>query len=170
MEKARIGFAREMARKLLKENRIKKPPVDLKAILNKKGYMYLEMDNFLDSVDAIFVNKDGKIYAAVNAKHHVYRQRFSLAHELGHITLCHGEPYYNSCTSLNNPVIKKPHFPIESIFEVEANIFAGELLVPLDILKIEIKKTRDFQELSKIFMVSKEVVGIAINNHMKSLF
>lgn len=158
-----------MARKLLRDSGIKKPPVDLKVILQSKGYEYLEIDSFLNDIDAIFLNKDGRIYAAVNAKHHVHRQRFSLAHELGHILLRHDVKYHMSDASLDNPPTEKSH-PAGSSFEAEANGFAGELLVPLDMLKIEFKKTRDVHELSKIFAVSKEVIGIAISNHMGSLY
>lgn len=169
MEKPRIGFARDMARKLLKDSGIKKPPVDLKVILHSKGYEYLEIDSFLNDIDAIFLNKDGRIYAAVNARHHVHRQRFSLAHEFGHILLRHDVTYHMSDASLDNPPTEKPH-PVRSPFEAEANTFAGELLVPLDMLKMEFKKTRDVHELSNIFVVSKEVIGIAISNHMGSLY
>lgn len=169
MEKARIGHAREVARKLLKDSRITSPPVDLKLILDSKGYTYLEVDSFLDNIDAIFVNKEGKIYAAVNAKHHIHRQRFSLAHEMGHILLRHALTYYKSSVSIDNPPTTKSHSPTEKILETEANAFAGELLVPLEMLKKEFKKTRDLQELSQLFMVSKEVIGIAISNHLNSL-
>lgn len=169
MEKARIGFAREIARKLLKDNGIKKPPIDIKVILHSKGYEYLEIDSFLKNIDAVFLNKDGRIYAAVNAKHHVHRQRFSLAHELGHILLQHDVTYYMSDASLDSPPIEKLH-SFGSPFEVEANTFAGELLVPLNMLKMEFKETKDLQELSKIFVVSKDVIGIAISNHMNSLY
>jgi Zn-dependent peptidase ImmA (M78 family) len=93
-----------------------------------------------------------------------------LAHELGHILLRHNLTYYESLVSLDNPPTEKLHTPTESFFETEASSFAGELLVPLDILKMEFKKTRDLQELSRIFVVSKEVIGIAISNHMNSLY
>ena len=36
MEKARIGYARQMARKILKDCQITEPPVDLKVVLEKK--------------------------------------------------------------------------------------------------------------------------------------
>ena len=170
MEKSRIGFSREVARKLLKNNGINKAPVDLKVILHSKGYTYLEVDSFLDNIDAIFINKDGRIYAAVNATHHIHRQRFSLAHELGHILLQHDITHYKSNISIDNPPTEKAHPEVESLFEVEANTFAGELLVPLDMLKMEFKKTRDVQALSNIFMVSKEVISIAVSNHMNSLY
>lgn len=169
MEKPRSGFAREVARKLLKDSGIKKPPVDLKVILHNRGYEYLEIDSFLNDIDAIFVNKDGRIYAAVNAKHHVHRQRFSLAHEFGHISLGHDVTSHLSDATLDNEPTESSH-SAGSPFEAEANIFAGELLVPLDMLKMEFKKTTDLQELSKIFVVSKEVIGVAISTHMSSLY
>lgn len=170
MERARTGYTREMARKILRECGITTPPVDLKIILAKKGYTYLEVNTFLDNIDAIFLNKDDQIYAAVNARHHIHRQRFSLAHELGHILLVHDIDYYKHNITLDNPPISKTHNTVETYFEKEANTFAGELLVPLDMLKKEFRKTNDINNLSKVFLVSKEVVSVAISNHMTSLF
>ncbi len=82
MEKARIGYARQIARKMLNDSRISAPLVDLKIILEKKGFEYLEVDTFFDAVDALFLEQDGIYYAAVNPKHHPHRQQFSLAHEI----------------------------------------------------------------------------------------
>jgi Zn-dependent peptidase ImmA (M78 family) len=50
----------------------------------------------------------------------------------------------------------------------EADTFAGELLVPLEMLKVHVQK--GIPELSRIFMVSEQVVGIAISKSMKALF
>ena len=55
-------------------------------------------------------------------------------------------------------------------FETEANNFAGELLVPLAMLKKEFKKSNDLKQLSKIFWVSQHVAGISIKSHMTSLY
>ena len=80
MDKPRYGYARQFARKVLNDCKVFRPPVELKLILAQKGYEYVEVDNFLDNVDALFLRdeNDGKTYAAVNANHHVHRQRFSL--------------------------------------------------------------------------------------------
>lgn len=172
MEKSRIGYARKMARKVLKDCRITGPPVDLKVILAKKGYGYVEVDNFPDKVDAFFLKNenDGKTYAAVNANHHPHRQRFSLAHELGHILLNHDLNYYQAYVTIDEPPTEKTHTATEAAFEAEANNFAGELLVPLAMLKEEFKKTNDLKQLSKIFLVSQHVASISIKSHMASLY
>lgn len=170
MEKARVGYAREMARKVLKDCWITEPPVDLKAILDKKRYEYLEVDNFLDNIDALFIENYGVLYFAVNSRHHPHRQRFSLAHELGHILLNHSLDYYEEDISLDNPPTVKAHTSTEKAFETEANTFAGELLVPLEMLKKEFNETTDIAVLAKKFFVSQQVMGIAISNHMKSLY
>jgi hypothetical protein len=46
MEKPRYAYARQMAKKVLKDCRIKEPPVDLEKILGEKGYNYIEVDHF----------------------------------------------------------------------------------------------------------------------------
>lgn len=172
MDKPRYGYARQLARKILNDCRAFAPPVDLKPILAKKGYEYIEVGTFLDNVDALFLRdeSDGKIYAAVNANHHVHRQRFSLAHELGHILMNHDLNYYRPYITIDDPPTVKTHADAESGFEKEANTFAGELLVPLEMLKKEFKKTTDIAQLSKIFWVSPQVASIAVSNHMSSLF
>jgi len=121
MEEARKGYARQMARKALKEACIINPPVDVMVILDIKGYHYIELDTFMDGVDALFVECDGLIYAAVNANHHLHRQRFSIAHELGHILLGHNLNYYNEDISLDNPPSEQRHTATEKAFETEAN-------------------------------------------------
>ncbi|MBW1783202.1 MAG: ImmA/IrrE family metallo-endopeptidase [Deltaproteobacteria bacterium] len=172
MDKPRYGYARQLARKLLNDCRVLAPPVDLKSILAQKGYEYIEVDTFLDNVDGLFLRdeSDGKIYAAVNANHHVHRQRFSLAHELGHILMNHDLNYYRPYITIDDPPTEKTHTDAELAFEKEANAFAGELLVPLEMLKKEFKNTTDLTQLSKIFCVSPQVASIAVSNHMSSLY
>lgn len=53
----------------------------------------------------------------------VYRQRFSLAHELGHVALRHPPLAF-----LGDSVVRDP------IHEIEANAFAAELLMPKSVL------------------------------------
>ena len=52
--------------------------------------------------------------------------------------------------------------------EAEADFFAGELLVPLELLKAEPNK--QIPHLSKVFAVSEQVVSIAVSRHMNALF
>lgn len=66
---------------------------------------------------------DGDSFIAINADHGAVRQRFTLAHELGHIHMRH-QPRVERSEDLFGP--KRSHNPQE----VEANYFAAELLAP----------------------------------------
>ena len=171
MEQPRYAYARQMAKKVLKDCKIKVPPVNLEIILDKKGYTYIEVEDFPDKVDALCMESDGVCYFAVNSKHHLHRKRFSVAHEFGHVMLNHNLGYYDKpFISLDNPPTEQTHTQAEAALEKEANAFAGELLVPIDMLKPRFAEIRDITELAKMFLVSQEVMGIAINMHMKALF
>jgi len=109
VDKPRIGFARQLARKILKDCSIIQPPVNLQNIVSKLGYIYIEVPNFPDRVDALFIEKDREKYIAVNADHHPHRKRFSTAHELGHIQMGHTLEYYDEPISMENPITEKIH-------------------------------------------------------------
>lgn len=172
MDKPRYGYARKMARKVLNDFQSVALPIDLKLLLRHKGYEYIEVDSFLDDVDALFLrsDNDGKTYAAVNANHHVHRQRFSLAHEFGHIMMNHDLNYYQPYITIDDPPTNKTHTNAEAALEKEANAFAGELLVPLEMLKSAFRKSPDIKDLARTFWVSQQVVSIAVSNHLNSLY
>lgn len=170
MERPRIGFARTVARKILKDCGIQKPPVDTQQVVSKLGYTYIEVPTFPDNVGAVFLEHDGEQYAAVNANHRSQQKRFSVAHEIGHIQMGHNREYCDEPPSLDNPSTGKEHSEREKAYEREANAFAGELLVPLEMLKVEFRKTQDIDALAEIFFVSTYVISIAIMDHQRSLY
>lgn len=167
MTAIRAAFVRKMASKVLKESRIDTPPVDLVAILRKHGIEYEQVEDFPDSVDALIIEDDAKVYAAVNSRHHLHRRRFSLAHELGHYFL-HKDGRFEEPITMDSSPSEEDEFGSKDPAETEADLFAGELLVPLEMLKLHVKK--GIPELSKIFLVSEQVVSIAISKHMRALF
>lgn len=169
MSQVRNSFVRQMAKKILAESKINAPPVDLLQILSAHGIGYEEVDDFPATVDALFIEDGAKVYAAVNAKQHLHRQRFSLAHELGHYFLHRGGMPEDSIT-IDNPPTGEDEMaaPTKSPAEIEADLFAGELLVSLQMLKVHTGKA--LPELSKIFLVSEHVVSIAIGRHMRALY
>jgi Zn-dependent peptidase ImmA (M78 family) len=170
LEKARYGYARQVARKVIKKCGITAPPVDIKCILNSYGLQYIEVETFPDQLDALIATIDRVLYVAVNKHHHIHRKRFSAAHELGHRLMNHEVSYYINAFTIDDPPDKRDHCRIEKIFEQEANAFAGELLVPLAMLKKEFRKTPDIPALARIFNVSGEVLGIRIFDHMRELY
>lgn len=167
MSQVRNQFVRQMARKILAESKVKTPPVDLIQILSAHGIGYEEVEDFPDTVDALIVEDGSKVYAAVNANQHLHRRRFSLAHELGHYFMHrHGMP--EEAITIDNPPSDDIGTATKSPAEIEADLFAGELLVPLEMLKPYVQK--GIPELSKLFLVSEQVISIAISRHMKALY
>jgi Zn-dependent peptidase ImmA (M78 family) len=100
----------------------------------------------------------------VNKSH--YHQRFSLAHEFGHWTLSHD--YFKT---LGFGLIDIDHapdattHPNDKVIEQEADEFAGELLVPMQILKQVYRSEKNYANLGNIFDVSREVILISLMKH-----
>jgi Zn-dependent peptidase ImmA (M78 family) len=82
----------------------------------------------------------------VAARQPLVRQRFSIAHELGHFCLGHS------------------HQDDSRVAEQEANIFAGGLLVPRAWLKRDIKTIATVVTLAERYEVSREVMFIALKD------
>lgn len=151
LEKARIGFARDHARKAFREcshcfplghpNSLEKA---VAVIL--PGYELHSLHELPNGLSAI-TWKEKKLIG-YNQNHAPVRIRFSIAHEFGHIRLNHPDGVFEVNIEKNG------------IFETEANTFAGEFLVPLDSIKTAFKKCRDCNELAKLFNVSREVMWI----------
>jgi len=170
MGTVRAKYVKEMAKKLLAECGITAPPVDLKRIMEVKGYIYMEVDTFPDEVSALFIAKDGKNYAMVNARHHANRRRFSLAHELGHIILLHKAADLEEVSTIDTPPESSDSPAPRDAREKEANMFANALLMPLEMLKKEhAKKDVDIEKLANIFAVSQEAMTIAVMNNLSAL-
>lgn len=90
-----------------------------------------------------------KLIIIVASKQSVVRQRFTIAHELGHallhqISSVHVDRHFTvMCRSTASSAA-------QDIYEIEANTFAAELLMPesllkVDLLKLELDKEDDRQ-------------------------
>ena len=166
----RKSFIRRAALKVLKECGITDPPIDLLTITAKHGLEYQEVDYFEDDVDAMIIKLDGRVIAAVNSNSSLNRRRFSLAHEL-----CHHLYHQDRSALIDNVSID---FPEEDAygesakdpFETEADVFAGELLVPLPMLKKHFRPGYTTADIARIFSVSKSVASIAVTSHFDALF
>jgi Zn-dependent peptidase ImmA (M78 family) len=145
---ARIGFAREKARRLLQQAGQNSIPVDLKSICAHLKFEYIE--------------KGAARYAAVNKNHSSNRKRFSLSHELGHWCLGHTRGYNWSEVTIDHPPDPKEMDAANSSEEKEANEFAGELLVPLAELKKLYTGSTNVNTLAQRFGVSDEVMTIRL--------
>ena len=123
----------ERAIDLLKGYRILKPPVDVEAIARKEGARVVFQD-LEPHVSAVLVQKDKTATIGVNALHHPNRQRFSVAHELGHYLMHADRP-----TVFVDEMLV--HFRADATSEPadqragEPNAIAAAHLMPADWLK-----------------------------------
>ena len=87
------------------------------------------------------------------------RQRFTLAHEIGHAVLHFpNDPADSTFIDYRTPGIRTPR-------ELEADEFAGSLLMPEDhFKKAWVNTNNNFYQLSKIFYVSQAAIGVRAFN------
>jgi len=76
----------------------------------------------------------------VNSKHHPNRQRFTLAHELGHFLLHQGERVHvdRSDQAFLLKLRSDEASTGTDVEEIEANLFAAEILMPAALLKADL--------------------------------
>lgn len=146
--------AKQLAQKLLKDARVTEAPVSLQKIIEHLQKTY-ELDvqriNVGEKVSGLLVvcKEVDTEYATIgfNGSHPWCRRRFTIAHEIGHLLLGH------TCNR---------DFEDGSHNETEANIFAGELLVPTNFVKKDFPRVNNLQELSKLYRVSDQTLTIKL--------
>lgn len=100
------------------------PVADLLGVVERTVGVPVLIDRFdaADIAGVLLRRGDGDAFIGINADHHPVKQRFTLAHELGHVTLDHA-PRVELADDLFGAPATDPQ-------EVEANYFAAELLAP----------------------------------------
>lgn len=149
------------ARELLNLCGVDAPPVDLKSIARTLKVPLVKWD-FPNSLSALIVEVDADTYViGVNSEHHPNRQRFSIAHELGHAVLRHEAGYY--LEFFDDTLGEPPNFRYSD--EREANAFAAALLMDERWLREDwAKGTRNVHELARRYRVSDEAMSFRLIN------
>lgn len=189
-ETGRGNHARVVAQAYIRKYDIQDPPTPIHQMIEAEGLTIAPMRWGTDSpLDGLLVCN--KRVIALNMDKPPRRQRFSLAHELGHYALNHNYlKQLEPAIDLDHPPARV--HPAHDPFEAEANEFANELLVPLQLLKRfrpapeqekdgsgqgfhrpfanlakRMNKPRVLkeQDLANLFEVSAEVIFIALTRH-----
>ncbi len=118
-------------------------------------------------VSGFLLRKGGKPIIGVNATQHLNRQRFTIAHELGHFFLHEFDGIHLDKTFHRNGISSLG----VSSQEIEANTFAAELLMPDYMVKRELLAIRGdlitddaVSQLANHFGVSTQAMGIRLSN------
>jgi Zn-dependent peptidase ImmA (M78 family) len=123
--------------------------------------------DFADSEVSGMVRRetDGSFSIYLNQKHHENRQRFTLAHELGHIISFNTGSYSREKLLLDGFIERKTLHKITDPAETEANEIAAYILMPAVFIEPYIAKTQNptIEDLAKEFGVSTAAMSVRLN-------
>ncbi|MFT0862142.1 ImmA/IrrE family metallo-endopeptidase [Ancylobacter sp. G4_0304] len=133
---SKVEEAREKARAIIRDFPVRAPPVPIERVVKARGIV-LQHAPLDDEISGMAYIRDGVSIIGVNALHHPNRQRFTIAHELGHHVL-HPE-HLRSEVHLDKAfrVLMRDGMTSQGIdqLEIQANAFASELLMPTAFLE-----------------------------------
>lgn len=128
-----MNRAQSQASKLLQLLKIYEPPVDVFSIAAQLDIPVVFRD-FDDDVSGMLVIRDGQATIGVNEQNHTNRQRFTVAHEIGHFIL--HKPRSGVFVDSTYTYRRDRQSSEGSILEeTQANAFAAELLMPRDMVE-----------------------------------
>lgn len=158
----------EKAKEVLCRFAIFSAPVDVEDIATREGIKVIYED-LEDDVSGLLFQKNGMSIIAVNAHHHPHRQKFTIAHELGH--------YYLHETGADRLFVDRIVYFRNSVsssgaqqHEIEANKFAAELLMPMNLVKAILESypselsEHDTFKLANQFGVSQQAMTFRLTN------
>jgi len=139
----------ELAEKVLREAEMIKAPAPVQDIARHYGFRVVLLDQPPDKFSGILHRAKKAI--GINKHHLPARQRFALSHELGHYFLDHPDA--------GEEIPDEEGGARRRLYEAEADEFAGELLVPRELLKAALREGADLEALRLKFQVSRHVVA-----------
>jgi Zn-dependent peptidase ImmA (M78 family) len=159
-----------LASSILTELNIKSAPIDIKAVAKSMGAAIKPYD-LGEKISGMLLITNNEGIISYNPRESIVRQRFTIAHELGHLLL-HKET--------QDVFVDKQfqvHFRDENsttgqdVQELQANAFAAALLMPKDLLLTEVKKHNfdlgdesAIKDLAKLFNVSLQAMTFRMVN------
>jgi Zn-dependent peptidase ImmA (M78 family) len=152
---------------LLSRHSVNRPPVDIAEMAEKEGAS-ISYERLEDDLSGFFVRGKTNFVIGVNKWHPDTRQRFTIAHELGHHFLHNfDDVHVDRAFRFRSPISAKA----VDIEEIEANTFAAWILIPERMLLSDIRSSgidlQDddrIQELAVRYAVSQQSMSFRILN------
>lgn len=172
MNQNRRNAISKRARAILEENEITAPPIPVERLARTLGakLRYSPLDEELSGMVYI---KDNVPIIGVNALHHPNRQRFTIAHECGHLLLHRAEITREIHVDKDFPMLMRNAVSSTGVeeMEVEANFFAAEFLMPESFIgeslgdrPFDIDDEGAVSALAKEFKVSASAMRFRLGN------
>ncbi len=144
-----LGRSAQAARELLQASGIASNclPINVERIAEALGFRVVRLFQVPEEFSGI-VSPAHRL-VGINGNHHQHRQRFTLAHEIGHVVLNH--PPEGRCSLARISLLNR-----------EADTFASELLMPTETLLPLLARFKHPGPLSRLFGVSEEAMTLKI--------
>lgn len=158
------------ADELLNRHGIAKPTVPVEDLARDEGIQVVRTQASGD--ESGFILRDGRrTIIGINSRNSRRRQRFTIAHELGHWLLHEGRLIVDHTIRINRR--DKVSNAATDRQEVEANAFAAALLMPEEFVQVSVDRELSFgtdsrerliQALANEYDVSSEAMGFRLIN------
>lgn len=139
-------------------------PIDPFALAKKLGIQVEFREGLPDDVSGLLIQEDenSPVIAVINSTHHPNRRRFTMAHELGHFS------YYQNFLAHEKKIgLVERRQELSGAgtdpYEVDANSFAAELLMPESVVRVWGYRGKSRVEMAKGFGVSLDAIGHRLN-------
>lgn len=171
----KLRKAEKEARKIINEMNIVAPPVVIEEVAKRYGAnLHYEPFEGEDDISGVLYKDVNNCIIGVNSAHSKTRQRFTIAHEIGHLVLLHNKKIFVDKAVKISFRDKRSSMAVDND-EIEANQFAAEILMPGDMIEKEINKliskNKSFkskesfiEEMARIFIVSPQAMEFRLNN------
>ena len=136
---------------LLEKNQIRAVPVPVTQIARAEG-AHLYFDALEGDLSGFLYREGSQATIGVNTHHAPVRQRFTVGHELGHLLLHHHDQLHVDYKFRNSQSAKGTDPE-----EIEANLFAAELLMPKVFVEKDLQHTAvDLADEDLIFELARK--------------
>ena len=137
--------------------------INVESIAKELGITIVYEPFASDNISGVFLRKNKDLFLGVNKTHHPLRQRFTIAHEIGHYILHASDELHYDTDNIETLHFRKAD--ITSFDEIEANQFAAELLMPEGILNRCIEGgIKAISDLADRFSVSEDAMRYRLIN------
>jgi Zn-dependent peptidase ImmA (M78 family) len=163
---------RDLVSRLLSDNKVHRPPVPVERVARSQGVLIRKQA--VDDTVSGFLYRNiatGKSLIGANKLQHPNRQRFTIAHELGHLLLhSGGDVHVDKSFSVKHRDERSAKGT--DLEEMEANLFAAELLIPVQCLREDLKKVGALDllhdekvgQLAKLYQVSNQAMAVRLSH------
>ena len=151
--RVRRRHIQNLVNQILLSNDIQSAPVDIERIAENQNIQIVEQSIEDEVAGFLLKGFDSKnALIGINTHHHPNRQRFTIAHELGHYFLhdYEGVHFDSKTTGLRMYLRNEKSATGTDLEEREANLFAAELLMPENLLK------EDLADIDEIYLIDDE--------------